>query len=322
MDYLNNAKTVFKKEIECLTDLASRLGNEYTVFVQSLDECSGKLIWSGIGKSGHICKKIVATMQSLGIPAVFLHPSEALHGDLGIINAEDIVILVSNSGETKELLDLTSPIHTLGARVYCIVGKKDSTLERNSDLCLSMGVLPEVYLDLVPTASTTATLVIGDAIAVGLATSRAVTKEQFGLYHPSGQLGKRLTLTVEDIMIKGDENSTVHVGSTMEEVIFEMCKKSIGAVSIIDSRGQLKGIFTDGDLRRHISQNECNLKTTIIDNLMVTSPIVLHSNQLLQDAITHTISKYKVSFYPVVDDNGALVGTVRSIDVLNTGLIC
>ncbi len=321
MTYSSIAKEVFSGEIECLCKLRERLGDNFEKFAFNLDKCRGYLIWSGIGKSGYICRKIVATMQSLGIKALYLHPSEALHGDLGVISPEDIVIFVSNSGETKELLDAISPIKNIGAKIFSIVGRVGSSLEQKSDMTLILEMLNEVYLDIVPTTSTTSTLVIGDALAVSIAQKRGFTKEEFGKYHPSGQLGKKLTLRVKDVMLKGAENSVVLEGSTIEQVIFEMCKKSIGAVSVTDKSGLLKGVFTDGDLRRFTNQSEYNPKTTIIDDVMIKQPITIDCNQLLYDAITQTISKHSVSVFPVVNKDGVLVGTLRAIDVLKTGLL-
>ncbi len=297
------------------------VGNEYDNFVFELDRCRGTLIWMGVGKSGHVCSKIVATMQSLGIKSLFIHPTEALHGDLGVVASEDIVILVSNSGETKELVDTIIPIRNIGARIFCIVGRNDSTLEKKSDMTLHVAVKDEVFLDIVPTSSTTATMVMGDSIAVSIAKTRGFTREDFGKFHPNGQLGKRLTLCVSDVMLTDNDNSVVLEGSSLEQVIFEMCKKSVGAVSITDKNGMLKGIFTDGDLRRFANQEGYNPRLTIIDNIMVKDPITLKENQLLYDAIIQTISSYTVSVFPVVDDKGKLVGILRIIDVLKTGLL-
>ena len=321
MNYLDTAYTVFEGEIKGLEQSKEALDDNYNQFVYELDRCRGTLIWTGIGKSGHICKKIVATMQSLGIKSFYLHPSEALHGDLGLISSDDIVIAVSNSGETKELVDTIIPIRNLGAKVLAIVGHKDSSLEKMSDRTLVIGISNEVYLDLVPTTSTTTMLVLGDAIAVSIAQKRKFTKEDFGKYHPNGQLGMRLTFHVSDIMLSGTEHSIVLEGSSLEQVIFEMCRKPVGCVNIVDRKGMLVGLFTDGDLRRYLNNGGSDLKTTIVDTLMVTNPIILHPDQLLFDAIVEVISKHSVSVYPVVDSEGKSVGTLRTIDVIKSGLI-
>lgn len=244
MNYSTCAQNVFTKEINCLKSIQKSLNDEFDDFVFDLDNCRGNLIWMGIGKSGYICKKIVATLQSLGIKALFLHPSEALHGDLGIVSSEDILIIVSNSGETKELLDTLLPVRNLGAKIFCIVGKPNTTIAKASDKSLIIPVSKEVFLDMVPTSSTTAAMVVGDAIAVSIASRRHFTKEDFGKYHPNGQLGKRLTLHVKDIMLTGSDNSLVLEGSNIEQVIFEMCKKTVGAVAVTNKTGKLKGIFT------------------------------------------------------------------------------
>ena len=213
MKYSESAKLVFDTEIKCLSNLSKTIGENFDEFVYDLDCCKGLLIWMGIGKSGHICNKIVATLQSLGIKSMYVHPSEALHGDLGVISSGDIVVMVSNSGETKELLDTINPIKNLGARIYGIIGRCNSSLEKESEKTLIFGDEEEAFLGIVPTSSTTATLVLGDAIAIAIAKKRGVTKEDFGKYHPNGQLGKRLTLRVSDVMIGGSDNSVVLEGS-------------------------------------------------------------------------------------------------------------
>lgn len=319
--YFECAKSVFNEEIAGLKAVLDCLGDDFEKFVFELDRCRGNLIWMGIGKSGLICRKIVATLQSLGIKALFLHPSEALHGDLGILCPEDIVIAVSNSGETKELLDTVEPIQNLGVKIFSITGRKDSSLESKSVNTYVINVKNEAFLDMVPTTSTTATLVLGDAIAVSIAHKRGFTKENFGKYHPNGQLGKRLTLKVKDIMLKGVENSVVLEGANIEQVIFEMCKKSVSAVAVTDRQGKLKGLFTDGDLRRLANSPEYDPKKTIIDEVMISNPITLDENNLLFEAIEQVISKHTVSIFPVVDSNHKLVGTLRAIDVIKTGLI-
>lgn len=249
---LDGMKDTFDREISSLRSVADGLDGSVAEFVMELHSCRGRIVFTGMGKSGHICRKIVATIQSMGVHAVFLHPAEGVHGDLGIVSNRDIVICVSNSGETSEIMDLLPSLETIGCRIFSIVGRRGSTLESKSERTIVIQGLKEVYLDMVPTSSTTATLVLGDAIAVELGKLKRFTQEEFGIYHPKGQLGKKLTMRVEDIMVKDADNSVVLSGSTLEQAVFEMCRKPVGGVSIIDRDGKLLGIFTDGDLRRHL----------------------------------------------------------------------
>lgn len=275
-----------------------------------------------MGKSGHICQKIVATMQSLGIKAYFLHPAEALHGDLGMLTSEDIVLAISNSGETDEILGNIPTLKLMNIPIYSIIGKKDSTLERFSSASIIMPPFEEAFLgSIVPTSSTTVSLMIGDAIAVVVAKKRGFSSKDFGLFHPRGTLGKRLTLRVGDLMLKDEENSVIRNGATIEEAVYEMCKKSVGGVNIIDSNGNLLGVFTDGDFRRLHQNYQENINGIIIDTVMTKKPIILNPNDLVYNVI-EDIKKFdrKMSFYPVTE-NKKLVGSLRLIDISKSGLI-
>lgn len=318
---LKGMKDTFDKEISCLRSAKDGLDDSAAEFIMELHRCRGRIVFTGMGKSGHICRKIVATMQSMGIRAVFLHPAEGIHGDLGIVSDRDIVVCVSNSGETPEIMDLLPSLETIGCRIFCIVGRRMSTLESKSERMIVIQGLKEVYLDMIPTSSTTAMLVLGDAIAVELGKLKGFTQEEFGTYHPKGQLGKKLTMKVGDIMKMGSDNSIVLSGSTLEQTIFEMCRKPVGGVSVVDKNGKLLGIFTDGDLRRCLQKHGGMLSEEIIDNLMMRNPITLNCNQLIWDSINETISKHSVSMFPVVDDNEKIVGTLCMIDVVKSGLM-
>ena len=318
---LEGMKDTFGREISCLESVDDGLDDSAAEFVMELHRCRGNIVLTGMGKSGHICRKIAATMQSMGIRALFLHPAEGVHGDLGIITDRDIVICVSNSGETSEIMDLLPSLETVGCRIFSIVGRRGSSLESRSERTIVMQGLKEAYLDMVPTSSTTATLVLGDAIAVELGKMKGFTQEEFGIYHPKGQLGKKLTLKVGDIMVKDTDNSVVLSGSTLEQAVFEMCRKPVGGISVIDRDGKLLGIFTDGDLRRHLQKHNGILSDEKIDNLMIREPMSLHPEELVSDVINTTISKHTVSMYPVVDSDGRAVGTLRMIDVVKSGLI-
>lgn len=321
MSYLDDGRQVFDKEIKALIDTRDNLDDNFSAFANAIHECRGRVILSGMGKSGHVAKKITATMQSLGIKSYFMHPAEALHGDLGMITEDDIIVAISNSGETDEILNLIPTINKVGAELLCIVGRENSTLERNSSMTLILPPLEEAYLgSLVPTSSTTAMLVIGDALAVSVAKERGFEAKEFSVFHPKGTLGKRMTLMVEGMMIKGDENSTVSSGSTIREAVLEMCKKPIGGTNIIDSRGYLLGVFTDGDLRRLFSRNPDGAMDMIINDVMTANPICLSPKILVYDSIDIMREK-KASFFPVVDDNKKLMGTIRLMDVVRSGLM-
>lgn len=322
IDLLAKGKRVFDKEIYAAKATRDALGLSFEVVCNAIDSCQGRTVLAGMGKSGHICRKIVATMQSLGIKAQFMHPGDALHGDLGMLTKDDVVLVLSNSGETDEILRMIPAIQKIGTPLYGIVGRADSTLAKFSEEIILLPEFEEAYLGtLVPTSSTTATLMIGDAIAVAVASKREFSPKDFGVFHPNGLLGKRLTLKVESLMLTGDENSAVLCGSTVEDTVFEMCRKSIGGVNIIDELGNLKGVFTDGDLRRLCNRVPERMGRIIIDDIMTTTPITLHKNQLVADVIEEIrLYNRTVSFYPVVE-NGVLAGSLRLVDISKSGLL-
>lgn len=322
MTFLLNAKRVFDKEILAVQLTRDTLGESFELICQAIEQCTGRVIVTGMGKSGHVCRKIAATMQSLGIRAQFMHPGEALHGDLGMLAKEDVVIAVSNSGETDEVLGLIPTIQKIGASLYCIVGRKNSTLGKFSICEIVLPTFEEAYLgSLVPTSSTTATLVLGDAIAIAVAEKRGFTSSDFGVFHPNGLLGKRLTLRVKSLMVSGEDNAVISQDSTVEQAIFEMCRKPIGGVNIIAEDGTLCGIFTDGDFRRLYKGKKEAFDTIPIQDVMTQKPITLSPERLVSDVISELKQRdLTVSFYPVVD-NGILVGSLRAIDISKSGLL-
>ena len=321
MSYLENGRQVFDKEIKALIDTKDNLGGEFSSFADAICKCKGRVILSGMGKSGHVARKITATMQSLGIKSYLMHPAEALHGDLGMLTEDDIIIALSNSGETDEILNLIPAINKVGAELMCVVGRRDSTLEKNSSMAIVLPPIEEAYLgSLVPTSSTTAMLALGDALAIAVAKERGFEAKEFSVFHPKGTLGKRMTLKVEGMMIKGEENSTVLSGSTIREAVLEMCNKPIGGTNVVDSEGHLIGVFSDGDLRRLFGRNPEEAMNIIIDSVMTCEPVCLSPNTLVYDSID-TIKNKKVSFFPVVDKNKKLLGIIRLIDVARSGLM-
>ena len=323
MGYINDAKNVFDIEIQALIDTKNAIGQEFEIFVEKIRNCAGRVIITGMGKSGHISKKIAATMQSLGIKSYFMHPGEALHGDLGLLTSEDLILAISNSGETDEILSLIPAIEKIGSDLICIVGRERSSLQKFSSCTMILPQMEEAFLgSLVPTSSTTATLVLGDALAVVVSKSKGFTTSDFGIFHPNGLIGKRLTLRVRDLMLVDDENSIISLGSTLEEVIFEMCRKPLGGVSIVNNSGKLEGVFTDGDLRRTLSTANTDIMKYKIDKIMTKKPLTLSENMLVSDVVELIKNeRRKISFFPVIGAEDKLVGSLRVVDVIKCGLM-
>ena len=323
MNYVDYARKIFDTEIESLIKVKNSIGSEFSIFTEKIRNCVGRVIITGMGKSGHISKKIVATMQSLGIKAYFLHPGEALHGDLGLLTEDDLVIALSNSGETEEILNIIPSIEKIGSELISILGRPNSSLQEYSSCSIILPEIKEVFLEsLVPTSSTTSFLVLGDALAVTVAESNGFDKTNFGIFHPNGMLGKKLTLRVGDLMLIDDENSSVLVGSTVKNATFEMCRKPIGGVSIVNKFNELQGVFTDGDLRRIMNSSPENAMERTIDEIMTKKPITLYEDTLVSEvADTIWSGKNKLSFFPVVDKNNKLIGALRIIDVIKCGLM-
>lgn len=322
MEWIELINDVFKKEIYAATLTQKSLGQSVCEICEAIDGCLGHVILTGMGKSGHISKKISATMSSIGIKSFFMHPGEAAHGDLGMIDRNDIIIAVSNSGETAELLGILPRIKKWGIPVYSIIGRAGSKLESYSKASIILPTFPEAFLDkTVPTSSTTVELMIGDALAVAVATKRGFTEQDFGEYHPHGQLGKRLTLRVEELMLTGEENPVITQSASVSDAVFEMCKKGIGGVNIVSNDGILIGVFTDGDLRRMHSRFGSTMDTQPIMNVMTRTPITLEESQLVATVVEEMKSlDRKVSFYPVVN-KGKLTGSLRVLDISKSGLL-
>lgn len=322
MLYLDIAKQVIDCEIRALQNTRDFLNDSFERLVFDVKICSGRIVVTGMGKSGHICRKIVATMQSLGIKAYFMHPAEGLHGDLGILSDQDLVIAFSNSGETDEVLALIPSIRRIGARLFCVIGRENSTLEKLADDSVVLCNVEEAYMgNIVPTSSTTAALAFGDALAVAIASANKFEEHEFAVYHPNGMLGRRLTLTAQAIMINGNENAVIEHGSTVEQAIFEMCRTPIGGVNVVDPEGNLKGVFTDGDLRRLIHRYPQNALLIKIDEVMTTEPMRIEKDMLVADIVKEMdLQGKKISFFPVVEGN-KLVGSLRLLDISRAGLL-
>ena len=254
-DVIREAKSVFDKEIKALTRTRDALGLEFKTILDLILHCQGKVVITGMGKPGHIGVKMAATFASLGTPAFFMHPGEAMHGDLGMVEKKDVVLLLSYSGESTEVTELMPVLHEIGCTTIAITGKKTSTLAKQSQYCFCFPEFEEAcYMHLAPTSSTTALLVFGDALAVVASRMKNYTKEDFGLHHPAGALGKKLLVKVKDVMHTGKDNAVILQGSSLRNAIVEMSSKGLSMVTVVDKENHLKGIVTDGDLRRMLEK--------------------------------------------------------------------
>jgi arabinose-5-phosphate isomerase len=291
--------------------------------IDLLAGCKGKVVIMGVGKSGIIAQKIAATMTSAGTAALYLHPSDALHGGLGIVQSNDVVMVLSNSGETDEIIEMLPYLNHRHVAIIAIVGNLSSTLARRSDAVLDASVDQEACpLNLAPTASTTVALAIGDALAMTLMNAKGLTSDEFAINHPSGRLGKRLTLRVADLMHGGDENPTITSGSSWVEVVRAISKGGLGAVSVVDSSGRLAGIITDGDLRRAIEQTSHEtLAELSCDDFMTRSPAIATPELLAFDALRLMEDRpSQISVLPVVDEGHVCLGLIRVHDIVRSGL--
>jgi len=321
-DLLLIARRVLDIEAEALQAMASRLDDNFVRAVEMLFACQGRVVITGMGKSGLICQKIVATMASTGTPALFLHPAEGIHGDLGMLMKGDVVIAVSNSGETEEVARILPIIKRMGLPLISMTGNPKSTLARAGDVFLDISIKEEACpLNLAPTASTTATLAMGDALAVALLEERGFKAEDFALFHPGGALGKRLLLRVEDMMHKRDQLPLVTTGTSLQEALFEITSKKLGITGVVDASGQLVGVFSDGDLRRAMGEG-IDVLTRPIEELMSRSPKrILRSNlaaKALQRMEEHSIT----SLFVFEDDEDRVpVGIVHLHDLLKAGVV-
>lgn len=311
-------------EAQAIDGAAGRLRPEEVArAVELLAGCHGKVILTGVGKSGFIARKIGATLTSTGTRAVFLHPSDALHGDLGIIDAGDVVVLISNSGETDEVIAMLPYLRHRRVPLIAIVGNSRSTLARESDVALEASVDREVCpFNLAPTTSTTVALAIGDALAITLMQLKNLTPEDFALNHPAGRLGKRLTLKVADLMRSGDDNPTILPAASWLEVVTAITRGGLGAVNVVNGEGVLAGIITDGDLRRAIQKTKPDqLETLNAELFMTRNPVTITANELAYTALQLMENRpSQISVLPVVDSDRRSVGLVRLHDLVRSGL--
>ena len=320
VDVLSIAKQLFSDEISGLNAICDSLDVNFIEAVNLLFACEGKIVVSGMGKSGHVGNKIAATFASTGTSAFFMHPAEALHGDLGVVGSKDLLLAISYSGESDELSAIIPILKRKGIKVIAIVGNLDSTLAKLATCVLSIKIDKEACpLNLAPTTSTTATLVLGDALAVALLSLRDFRPEDFALSHPGGSLGRKLLTTVQDIMHSGERLPLVLPSAKLKEVVVEISQKGLGLVAVVDAEQVLLGVITDGDLRR-VLDSEQDVRTLSAQEFMTVNPKVIHHTNLAVDAV-EIINNYKIGGLLVVDDQNKVVGAFNLHDLFKAKLI-
>jgi arabinose-5-phosphate isomerase len=313
------ARKILEAEISAIKTISNRLNKEFVKAVNMIKDCSGRVVITGMGKTGIIGEKISATLSSTGTPSLFLHPAEAYHGDLGRLVTDDIILILSNSGETEEIVRLLPAIKKIGAKIISITRSANSTLGKHSNIVLETGKIKEACpWDLVPTASTTAILSLGDALALTVFKHRKFTKEQFAFYHPGGDLGRQL-LKVKEVMRKSNSNPVIMETKSVKDALLVITRKRAGAISVVDKKGKLVGIFTDGDLRRKL-ENDPNLLSKRINSVMTRNPITTGPENLAAEILLRLKEK-KIDELPVVDSKGHPIGMLDIQDLLEVGLV-
>lgn len=324
MTIIEQARNVLSMEAAAIQALIPRINGQFTAAVNMILECRGRVIVTGMGKSGHVGRKIAATLASTGTPAFFLHPAEGIHGDLGMVTTDDIVLAISNSGETGEVVSIIPAVRRIGASIIAMCGREQSTLVQNADVFLDIQVEQEACpLGLAPTSSTTATLAMGDALAVVLLGSRKFTPDDFALFHPGGSLGRKLLLTVEKVMHSGEENPVITPDKTVKEALFIISAKGLGATSIIDHEGKLLGIMTDGDIRRGLERKGHEFLDEKVEVLMTKTPRKITPDKLAAQAL-NIMEKNKprpITVLPVVDNDNNAIGIIHLTDLLRQGVV-
>ena len=316
---IEKAKEVIRLEAESIKALEERIDDNFQKAIDIIYNCKGKIIVSGVGKSGIIGKKIASTLSSTGTPAVFLHPGDSIHGDLGIVSGDDVVICLSKSGESDEFQTFISVIKRMKIPIISLVGKLNSFLSKNSDIVIDVSVKEEACpFDLAPTSSTTAALAMGDAIAIALLEKRNFTEEDFAFLHPGGNIGKRFFLKVKDIMYTGDYVAEVNEDAPFKEVVIEMNNKRFGGTCVINSKRKLIGIITDGDLKRTLEKNG-DLYSLKAKNMMNRNPKTVGEEDLAIYAL-NKMKQFNIMQLPVINEDSIPIGMIHLHDILKTGL--
>lgn len=319
----NSALETLKIEADSVMKLTDRIDDEFEAAVNLILDCHARVVVTGMGKSGHIGKKIAATLASTGTPSFFMHPGEAFHGDLGMVTDKDVVIAISNSGESSEIVKILPIIKRIGAKIIAMCGRRDSNLGKFADYYLDISVEREACpYGLAPTASTTATLAMADALAMALMKVRKFTDQDFAVFHPGGALGRRLLLTVEHVMHKGEENPVIHYTKSAKEALFLMTDKGLGATSVVNDNGEFMGLVTDGDIRRILRKGSEFLDEPV-DKLMTKNPLTITRKKMATEALS-IMEKHKprpITVLPVVDEDNKPVGIVHLTDLLKQGVV-
>lgn len=317
---LNLGRAVIESEAAAVSALIERIDEHFVAACHSMLVCKGHIIVIGVGKSGHVANKIAATLASTGSPAFFVHPAEAGHGDMGMIRRDDMVLMLSNSGETAEVNAILPPLKRLGVKLIAMTGNRTSTLARHADIHLDVSVAQEACpLGLAPTSSTTAAMVMGDALAVALLESRGFTREDFARSHPAGQLGRKLLLLIRDIMHAGDEVPRVTEGATISQTIVEITRKRMGMSGVVDSEGKVIGVYTDGDLRRTLDAG-LDPHTTLVSQVMTHGGKHIGPDALAAEA-AQMMETYRIQGILVVDGENRLIGALNFQDLLKAGVV-
>lgn len=319
VDRLLEAKKVFDTEITALEKTRDALDDTFLQILDLVVNCKGKVIITGMGKPGHIAAKLAATFSSLGTPSFRLHPAEAMHGDLGMVSSNDVVIAISFSGESDEIVKILPNIKMIGAILVGITGNPNSTLAKASDVVQVLPKFEEAcYLGLAPTSSTTAVLCYGDALAVVASGIYGFKDVDFGKFHPAGSLGKKLILKVDDLMAKGEKNAKVHISVPLKDAIIELSKKGLGAVSVVEDEDKLAGIITDGDLRRQLEKG-ADIYNMKVEDIMSSKPLTISRDKLAIEALK--MMKDRNISCLVVCEEGKAVGTIRLQDIIGVGIV-
>lgn len=325
-DSLNHAREVIKIQADAVAALGARLNKDFEIAADMILQCKGRVVVTGMGKSGHIGGKIAATLASTGTPSFFVHPGEAVHGDLGMITPPDLVVAISNSGNTAEIIAIVPIVKSLGAKLICITGRPDSLLANQADAVLDAGVEKEACPNnLAPTASTTATLVVGDALAVVVQRLRGFSEKDFARTHPGGILGKRLLLYAKDLMHSGDELPVVDADASAQQLLVEMTSKSLGFAGVVDKKNKLLGMFTDGDLRRALNAKVDIYNARAVD-LVTREPITVRADMLAEEIVRmmreHAqTGAHAINALFIVDAADRVVGGLNTHDLLRAGVI-
>ncbi len=320
LQMISIGKEVIRKEAQAISDLENKINAEFAEAVELLAQCKGRVIISGMGKSGIIGRKIAATLTSTGTAAMFLHPAEGMHGDLGAVHKDDVVICISKSGNTSELFQIFPVLKRIGVPIISIVGNRRSRIAERSDIVLDASVKEEACpFNLAPTSSTTAALVIGDALAVALLKRRNFTAEQFAMFHPGGSLGKKLSVKIDDVMFTGDRIPKVTENLPLKQVIFEITAKRFGSTCVVDEQDRLIGIITDGDIRRLVEKTK-DIWELKANQIMTRNPKTVKIGSLAADALK-LMTDFSIMQVIIVDDNNHPRGIVHIHDLLEAGIL-